>query len=459
MIKKPRQIFLLPILALFLGVFFWSGVIDGAVTEGPLDLPQDIILANIKTSQNLADFFEKRTNPKTGLSLSFYGDESPVGLYGTQIYDVGLRLLAESTFSRQIIHTFAQNSSSRASRDTPQTVKGDRIAPEGIFSWIRIEGFDKPAWWHTWEWSVKTGENAWLGKGALHYYRQTRDPLGLQIARERAEFILGLQDEDGGVRVGPEHPKNNLWWKVRSTENNESALNFLDETYLTTHDRRYKEAGDRIYDWLVSTLYDWKRHVFLQGQVFKGGTWTTNDSQNFATDTISWAPLGRILDDPRFGKDRLERLAEVERMLDATVALAGVVQDGTLKGMSYSSVSRKKAVISIEWSAQFALRYLLVSVDYQDEGALDKAIEYYKKYTDLIQQLQKYIRKRNGEETVPSAVYPDGRTAVGEPMWDEWTRTPGAYASAAAHLYLGFALRRFDPLLDRDIWGYNGTNK
>ncbi len=449
---RKRRLFL----AHFLGLFLWMSFcpVDGAraISEGPLDISQDVFWENIRTSQELSDFFEKRSNPRTGLSLSLIGDKQPVALYGTQIYDIGLRLLADSAFSLQIIDTFAKNSSSRATRDSPQTVDGNHhVAKEGIFSWIRIEGFDQPGWWQKWEWSIKTGENAWLGKGVLHYYRQTRDPQGLQIAKERAEFILGLQDQDGGVRVGPEYPKNNLWWKVKSTENNESALNFLDEIYLTTHDIRYKEAADRIYEWLISHMYDRDKHLFLQGEIYKEDKWITDGSQNLSTDTTSWAPLSRILDDPRFGSQRLQRLAEVERMLAATVAVTGVVQDGVLKGMSYSSVSRKDAVISIEWSAQFALRCLRVSVEYQDEGDMNKAIEYYREYTDLIRQLQGYARRRNGELTAPSAVYPDGRIAAGEPMWDEWTRTPGAYASVAAHLYLGFALRRFDPLLDRNI--------
>ena len=273
----------------------------------------------------------------------------------------------------------------------------------------------------------------------------------MQIAEERAAFILGLQDADGAVRVGPEDRKNNLWWGVKSTENNESALNFLDEIYLTTHDQRYKQAADRIYEWLIATMYDWQRHLFVPGEVFKGGRWQANGDQEPAVDTTSWAPLARILDDPRFGEDRMARLAEVERMLDATMALSGVMQNGALKGMSYSPVARKNGVISVEWSSQFALRYLLLSVNYPDEGALDKAVLYFHKYADLVGQLQGYMQMRDGELTVPAAVYPDGRIAINEPMWDEWTRTPGAYAAVAAHIYLGFALRRFDPLLDRNI--------
>ena len=306
----------------------------------PLRFQPDVFWANVRTSQELADFFEKRSNTKTGLALSFFGDERPIALNGTQIYDTGLRLLADTLFSQEIIDTFARNSSSQATRNSPQTMRTGTASKDGIFSWIRIEGFDQPQWWNTWEWSIKTGENAWLGKGALHHYRQSRDPQGLQIAEERAEFILGLQDQDGGIRVGPENPKDNFWWNVKSTENNESALNFLDEIYLTTHDHRYKDAADRIYEWLITTMYNREQHLFLRGEVYKQDGWVMDGLQDFSADTTSWAPLHRILEDPRFGENRLERLAEIERMLAATVALTGIVRDEILKGISFSPRSQ-----------------------------------------------------------------------------------------------------------------------
>ncbi len=447
--KMIRQVFLTHVLAMFVWISFCEAA--WAAMEDPLDVQPEVFWNNIRTSQELADFFEKRSNPKTGLSLSFFGDERPVALNGTQIYDTGLRLLADSAFSQQIIETFARNSSSRATRNTPQTVKTGSVSKDGIFSWIRIEGFEQPQWWNTWEWSIKTGENAWFGKGALHYYRQTRDPQGLQLAEERAEFILGLQDQDGGIRVGPENPQDNFWWNVKSTENNESALNFFDEIYLATHDLRYKGAADRIYEWLIATMYNREQHLFLRGEAYKQEGWVVDGLQDFSADTTTWAPLHRILEDPRFGETRLERLAEMERMLAATVALTGIVRDDTLKGISYSPRSTAAGVISVEWSAQLALRYLRISSEYHDEGALDKAVEYYRKYTDLTRQLQGYIQTNAGEKTIPYAVYADGRIAGNEPMWDDSIRTAQAYASIAAHLYLGFALRRFDPLLDRNI--------
>ena len=440
------------VLALFVWVVFFQADMVRAAAEDPLEIPPEVFWSNIRTSQELADYFEKRSNLKTGLSLSFYGDERPIALYGTQIYDAGLRLLADSAYSQQIIDTFSRNSSSGGSRNSPQIAKsGNASSKDGIFCWIRIEGFEQPQWWNTWEWSIKTGENAWFGKGALHYYRQTHDWQGLQIAQERAEFILGLQDQDGAVRVGPVNPQDNFWWNVKSTENNESALNFLDEIYMTTHDLRYKQAADRIYAWLITTMYNREQHLFLRGEVFKQDGWVADDLQVFSADTTSWAPLQRILEDPRFGQNRRERLAEVERMLAATVALTGIVQNDILKGISYSPRSREAAVIAVEWSSQLALRYLQVSSEYHDEGVMDKAIEYHVKYIDLIGQLQGYIQNNAGEKTVPYAVYPDGRVAGNEPMWDETIRTPQAYASIASHLYLGFALRGFDPLLDRNI--------
>lgn len=446
-----RQVVLTHFLALFVWISFCE--VDGAwaAMEDPLDIQPEVFWSNVRTSQELADYFEKRSNPKTGLSLSLFGDERPVAVNGTQIYDTGLRLLADSAFSLQIIGTFARSSSSRASRNAPQTVQTGSASKDGIFSWIRIEGFDQPQWWNTWEWSIKTGENAWFGKGALHYYRQTHDPQGLQLAQERAEFILGLQDKDGGIRVGPENSKDNFWWNVKSTEENESALNFLDEIYLTTHDLHYKEAADRIYEWLVTTMYDRQQHVFMRGEVYKEQDWVRDGVQDFSADTSSWAPLHRLLEDPRFGESRLERLAEVERMLAGTVALTGIFKDDTLKGISFSPRSRTAGVISVEWSARLALRYLLVSSDYHDEGVQEKAVFYYRKYIDLLQQLQGYIQVKDGEKTLPAAVYADGRIAGNEPIWDDSIRTTQAYASAAAHLYLSFALRRFDPLLDRNI--------
>ena len=123
MTHLTRQVVLASFLALFVWMSFCEADEVRAAMEDPLDIQPEVFWSNIRMSQGLVDFFEKRSNPRTGLSLSFFGDERPIALNGTQIYDIGLRLLADSAFSKRIIETFTRNSSSRATRDSPQTVK------------------------------------------------------------------------------------------------------------------------------------------------------------------------------------------------------------------------------------------------------------------------------------------------------------------------------------------------
>lgn len=397
----------------------------------------------------LAASLDRRANPQTGLVPSYAGDDSAVGRHGAQIYDTGLRLLAGSGYSASIIRTFARNNAAAASPETPQTLASQFSPANGVFSWIRIAGFEQPLWWNDWEWSVKSGENAWLGKGALHFFRVSKDPQALRLARERADFILALQDQDGGVRIGPRGQADDFWWRRKSTENNESALSFLDELFRTTKEARYRQAADRIYAWLVR-LYDRDRHVFSRGEVEQAGGWRQDGIEDFAADTTNWAPVERILDDPRFGASRRQRLAEIERMMAATLDLAGIMSGNTLAGLSYSPRSQKRSVVSLEWSAQYALLSLRMAREYNREGEPERAEGHYRQYEALLRRLLGYLGEEAGERVAAHAVYPDGRLAAGEPMWDEVARTPRASLSAAAHLYLGFALRGIDPLRQGD---------
>lgn len=405
--------------------------------------------AHIALAGSLTASLERRANPQTGLAPSYAGDDSAVGRNGAQTYDTGLRLLAGSSYSQRIVRTFARNNRAAASPETPQTLAGQFSPDNGVFSWIRIAGFEQPLWWNDWEWSVKSGENAWLGKGALHFFRVSKDPLALQLAKERADFILALQDQDGGVRIGPRGLADDFWWRRKSTENNESALNFLDELFRTTKDARYRQAADRIYAWLVR-VYDWDRHVFSRGEVEEAGGWRQDGIEDFAADTTNWAPVARILEDPHFGADRRQRLTEIERMMAATLALAGVEDGEALAGLSYSPRSRKRSVVSLEWSAQYALLCLRMAREYRRDGDPENAGRHYRQYEALLRRLLGYLGEEAGERVAAHAVYPDGRLAAGEPMWDEVARTPRAYLSAAAHLYLGFALRGIDPLRQGD---------
>jgi hypothetical protein len=397
-------------------------------------------------AEQLAESLERRANPRTGLSPSYDGDPGVTARHGAQIYDTGLRLLADSRYSKEIIGTFAAGIASGGEEGRPQTLAAGFAPDNGVLSWIRISGFDEPAWWDNWEWSVKTGENAWLGMGALHFFAMSKDPRALQVARDRAAFILLLQDKDGGVRIGPRGLADDFWWHRKSTENNESALAFLDALARTTSEKRYRQAADRIYEWLATEMYDRARHLFRRGAVETENGWQKDGVGDFAADTANWAPLDRMILDPRFGPSRSARLREIERMIAATVDLCGVKRNGDLVGISYSPTSRKKTVISLEWSAQFALLCQRLADEYVKIGDKDRAADFQGRYQEMLRHLLTFLKQRGKEKVAAHAVYADGGVAAGEPMWDDIIRTPQAYLSAASHLYLGFALRGIDPL-------------
>lgn len=447
-----RGAFPLPLRSLLLGLWLFLPLCTGQLavaavpqSGAPVAKTEGEVLAG-----QLAASLDRRANPRTGLVQSFAGDTGVTARHGAQIYDTGLRLLVGSRYSPEIIRTFAAKVADAGKEDRPQTLATGFSPATGIFSWIRISGFDQPWWWNDWEWSVKTGENAWLGLGALHYYRQAKDRLALQVAVDRADFILLLQDGDGGIRIGPRGLADDFWWQRKSTENNQSALAFLDELSEITGEKRYRQAADRVYEWLATAMYDRKHHLFMRGAVETEGGWRKDTIDVFAADTVNWAPIERILADRRFGSDRRERLAEIERMIAAGLDLCGVRKGDELVGISYSPLSRKKSVISLEWSAQFALLCRRLAAEYRGLGDTDKAETWDRRYQEMLAHLVGYLNEQGGEKVAAHAVYPDGAVAVGEPMWDDIVRTPRAFLSAASHLYIGFALRGFDPLRRND---------
>ncbi len=436
-------------LLLFVVSLFFVSPAPAAASAAFTEIPKATTV-HLELARHLSASLDQRANPQTGLTLSYVGDAGSVAQNGAQIYDTGLRLLADSIFSAKIIRTFARNNTAAATPEAPQTLDRQFIPAGGVFSWIRLVGFGQPRRWNDWEWSVKTGENAWLGKGALHYFRLSQDSLALQLARERADFILALQDEDGGIRIGPRGLADNFWWQRKSTENNESALSFLDDLAQLSGEEHYRQAADRIYGWLVR-MYDRKNHVFSRGEVENAGKWRQDGIEDFAADTTSWAPIGRILQDPRFGASRRERLAEIGRMMTATLEMAGVMGDNNLVGISYSPRSRARSVVSLEWSSQYALLCLRMAGEHLKDGETARAGELYRQYADLLQRLRGYLKEEAGESLAAHAVYADGGLAANEPMWDEVARTPRAFISAASHLYLGFALKGIDPLHVDDL--------
>lgn len=427
--------------ALLAAILAWAGLAAGADAQVPPSPEARRVLAD-----RLLAAVERLADPGTGLAPSYLGDRSAVARHGAQIYDTGLRLLADSRHATAIIATFAEGHSGEGRPGRPQTVAAAYAPADGIFSWIRISGFSEPRWWVDWEWSVKAGENAWLGLGALQAWRQAGDRRALELAGERADFLLALQDGDGGIRIGPRGLADDYWWHRKSAENNESAIALLDALARETGTMRYREAADRAYGWLIAQMYDQRRHLFRRGAAEGPDDWRADGLGEFAADTVNWLPLDRVLADPRFGADRLQRLAEVERMVAAMLELCGVFQNGELQGVSYSPLSQGRSVISLEWSSQYALLCRRLADEFEKERDTVRAAHWRGRCEEMLAVLVRFVAEADGEAAAPHAVYPDGRTAAGAPMWDDTVRTPSASLSLASHLYLAFALLGIDPL-------------
>ena len=357
----------------------------------------------------------------------------------------------------KITRTFSNNGIKAEGENSPQTIDQNYNPSGGFLSRIRIMNFNEPNWWNSWEFRISAGDNAWAGLAALQNYTKSKDVRLLKFAQERADFLMKLQDTDGGLRYGPKgqyHSSGDTeyFWKIKSTENNESSLYFFDMLYEATRDERYKRTADQIYNWLVTVMYDPDNHIFRRGVKYFNGKWNRDDKEFFAPDTTSWAPLERILNDRRFGATRLARLQEFEKIIQSTEILAGVYQGNVLKGISFSPQAKSQNVISIEWSSQFALRYWRMVQEYSYLKDQAKVNEYTQKYNSLIAQTGSYFKQLNGALVAPYAVFPNGQVAANIPTGHDWN-TPNSYASVA-NVYYAFALAKFDPLiLDRAMLG------
>lgn len=432
----------------------------GAALWPPKEAPaQRFDLDQSRIIEQFFGIFTRAANPDTGLTVSHLGSPNASLSMGTQTYDESLRAIAAIKSGRNtpIIRTYARNISRALSENSPQTIALDFQPSGGVLNRIRIANFSQPNWWNTWEFKVSAGDNAWIGLAALYDVRENRNRDSLRFAQERARFLMALEDTArGGLRFGPagqhSEPQTPPYWTVKSTEHNESALAFFDMMYAISGDAAYKAIADRIYNWLITEMYDAPNHVFKRGMKEVSGQWIKDDLGYFAPDTTSWAPLNRILNDSRFGANRIARLQEFERIMQETEKRGGVFQGGILKGISYSPFAQSNGIISIEWSSQFAIKYWQISQEYSALNMPQKAREYVDKYNGLMKELEGYFRVSGNYRHAPYAVYSDGRIAANNSTDQGWSTSEAPAAVASA--YYAFARAKFDPLtFDRAMLG------
>ncbi len=391
---------------------------------------------------NLTAYFERFADENTGMAISHIGSVNNLQI--THAYDAALYVLADGVTSIKVLDHLASNSNFVInSAYNPANGAYIDLSTTGIFQ----TGFDR--------YNVHAGPNAWLGLAALYGYGQFDNINYLNFAKARADFLINLLDvSDGGIRMGPigqYHPTgNDFFWRVKSTENNMSALALFD-ALVGQGQNTYATRADQVWTYLKS-MYDPINHIFSRGAKFNGTSWVKDGVENFATDTIGWMPLNRILADSYFGITLFDRLREVERMITKAELLTGVRDaGGNLLGFSFSASTQVNSVISIEWSAQFINLYQKLAQSYKQIGNNTKYAIYNDKARALINSIDGYlVVTPEGDVAAPYAVYPDGSGAYGIDTGHDFS-TPACNACSSVYstsaVYMKFAHLGIDPLL------------
>ncbi len=382
-------------------------------------------------------YFDQSANAVTGLPLSHIGNDEPLDI--AHAYDVALYILGGGAESEKIMQHLIGASA---------FVENANYVPAGgIYSDLSQTGEWQPGFDR---WNVHAGPNAWLGIAAIQLYLATGKREYLDFALERAAFLKGLQQPDGGLVMGP-RGQFGIFPDIRSTENNFSALHFFENLAAVTQDPRHQTTADGIWGY-VKTLYDPASHTFLRGERRFGSVWVRDAVDLFATDTVSWMPLERVLDDAAFGVDASARLAEVGRMITAAESRTGIYRpDGQLAGFSFSQSSKALGVISIEWSLQFANFYLKVAQASRQAGDTAAFDAYEEKYLQLVNRVSSYfVTPSQGVRIAPYAVYLNGEGAYNRPTGHDFN-TPACAGScedvySLPSAYFKFASNGVDPL-------------
>ncbi|MFT7636880.1 MAG: subtilisin family serine protease [Candidatus Omnitrophota bacterium] len=390
---------------------------------------------------NLTAYFERFADENTGMAISHIGSVN--SLQVTHAYDAALYILAGGATSNKVLDHLATGSGFVLNTGyAPANGVYIDLSTTGVFQ----PGFDR--------YNIHAGPNAWLGIAALYGYGQSDNINYLEFAKARANFLVDLLDPaDGGIRMGPIgqfHPLgNDFFWRIKSTENNMSVLALFD-ALVEQGQSAYAIQADKVWTYLKS-MYDPINHIFSRGAKFNGTDWVKDELVDFATDTIGWIPLDRVLSDDYFGATLFDRLSEVEHMIAQAELLTGVYDDdGNLLGFSFSASSKVDSIISIEWSAQFISLYQKMAQSYKQIGNDAKHTLYTDKATALRNSIEGYfVVTAEGDVAAPYAVFQDGSGAYDKDTGHDF-RTPAcdscSIVYSASGVYMKFARLGVDPL-------------
>jgi hypothetical protein len=312
------------------------------------------------TFDNMYQWLCRHQNSHTGLVMSFEGDLDLANWSFT--YDQALVACAYTYFANfqkvQKIFDFFKN-------------RAKKVNGGFLNAYYANDG--QPA-----EYTVHCGPNIWLGIAILQYTQASQNRCFLDLAEEIANWIVQIQDADGGIRGGPK-----IGWY--STEHNLDAYAFFNMLYEITGDQNYKKSAQKILNWLLEHTYNRPDVPVKRGK---------GDS-TIATDTYAWsiAALGpKKLEEIGMLPEDIIRFAEDNFSIETYFYRP----DGNVirvKGFDFAA-SRNIArggVISCEWTAQMILSFKILANYFQDKGMQEVAQIYLNKADDYLWQLSRMI--------------------------------------------------------------------
>ena len=394
-----------------------------------------------------------------GLTRSFQidlGGHSAADLalinYGAVSYDQTiLGLITLDNNQTAILDTYVAYSKELSDVNNPLLYCGYAYnLKNGPFRVVRILGREINGWWNTWDWAVDSGSAACLINYALCAYQQTQNNDYKNLAVLLGDYILSLQDADGGVRMGPIgmwHPSGiYFYWNTKSTEQNERALYALKVLAQLTGDGQYSQPITALENWLKD-MYDFSAHLYHSAAQFNGAEWVKSDFGYLATDVIAFAPLELMFNNAYFGLTQEERDLEIDYMFAAIEEKTAFLDTQNNLRLFRFSISQTGDYGSVEWSSQMALAYLRVSQIYAQREVFEKARGYLDKYNALVSNLENFFIAPQDDpqaKVAPYASYVNGAVAGGVP-----TGT-GYYTyncqAALASSYYAFAKAGYDPI-------------
>ena len=331
----------------------------------------------------------------------------------------------------------------------------------GTFKLVRIEGRDLPYWWNLWDWAHDTGAAACLALYAVEAYQKLLNTNYLAFAQMMCDYILKLQDTDGGIRFAPVQYSNNIAsytnWNIKSTEQNERSWYALQALYNVTKDQKYSTGAANITSWL-KTMYDPAFNLYHRGANYNGTGWTLDGWNKIATDVMAFAVVDLMFADPYFGATQELRDAEVDNMFQTLEARNGYFENGELKIFRfYENNGTANNYGSVEWSAQVAEAYLRVARYYYCERRnWAKAAEYLNKYHHLMRSLDGFFHLAPGStdaEVAPYASYFDGSVAGNVWVYSGEYESINSEAALASTYYALARLKGLDPDMPQLLGG------